>query len=559
MRFSILIAGQAGQGVKKAISIMANYFADLGYFSFVYDDYQSTIRGGHNFSLLSFSDKEIYSPYFCVNLAFFTDEECYLKHKNSLSKESVVFANFKTEELVSVFDLKNNISFDESFFSLIGVACFLYYISFTQDKIETFVKKNFKKNFEKNIALINNIYEILSEKNFLQIESFTSVGNPKKCYSGNELIAMGAVEGGLRFYASYPMTPASSVLHFLASKANEYGLCAIHAESEIAAINMAIGSAFTGKMSGTGSSGGGFALMAEGLSLAGMHESPLFVVVSSRPGPATGMSTYTAQSDLNFVIHQGHGEFPKIVASPCYFSDAFDLAKALVLLAQYYQTPTILLTEKHLSESTFALEKYAVNLDFESKVILSQESDYKRYKITENGISPLKFPPSESMIKWNSNEHQETGIRTDDADLAVKMAEKRKRKAELIKNDLLNNTELLPEKLIYEVFRNNYKTEDCTIIVTYGSTAMSVIEAVSLLEKSYKVIMVKLLEPFPLNYIQSLLQNQEYFVVEQSLTCIFAEFFSGKVYKKAKTVITQYNGRPFNPEILAKEIEEKFI
>jgi 2-oxoglutarate ferredoxin oxidoreductase subunit alpha len=365
----------------------------------------------------------------------------------------------------------------------------------------------------------------------------------RKIITGNQAISLGAIAGGLDVYYAYPMTPASTILHFLAKQAENFGLAVVHAESEIAVINMAIGSAFTGAKSMVGTSGGGFALMTEGFSLAGITETPILVILSQRPGPATGVPTYTEQADLSFALSAGHGDFLRIIASPATVEEAYYLTSEMLDLVWKFQTPGILLTDKHLSESSMT-----VDIDVEraswAEPKMNNGSDYKRYYDTNDGISPMLFPPSKEIIKWNSYEHDEFGITTEDAEMISFMHDKRNKKETTL-------IEFLKEKKTVNIIRGEHPTN----IFAFGSTYMSVLEALKYGNINPTAIQPIYLNPLPTWELEEF-KNQDNIVVEQSISGQFTALLKEKAGLKIKHTITRYDGRPFDPIELSIKIKE---
>jgi len=338
------------------------------------------------------------------------------------------------------------------------------------------------------------------------------------------------------------MTPASSILHCLAEWQEKLGLVVVQAESEVAVANMAMGAASAGARTMVGTSGGGFALMVEAFSLAGMAEVPFLAVLSSRPGPATGVPTYTEQGDLAFALSAGHGEFPRIVASPGSPEDAFRLAAELLDLVWTYQTPGILLTEKHLSESRMNGE-----FDLDSvpwvEPLPHEGGAYARYAAAKDGVSPLLFPPSDESIKWNSYEHDERGITTEDAEWTAKMHDKRAAKRDAL-------IETLKEMRTIRVFGEG---ED--VVFAYGSTASSVLEACRAGGLEVTVVQPLYLEPFPVWELDPW-KDRPVIVVEQSQAGQFARLLKERGGLRISSVVKRYDGRPFDPETLAAKLKE---
>ncbi|MBU7032580.1 MAG: 2-oxoacid:acceptor oxidoreductase subunit alpha, partial [Theionarchaea archaeon] len=419
-----------------------------------------------------------------------------------------------------------------------------------QDKkdLRTLIETEYPRGIEDNISYAFQIYD---ESHGVVGNTFSlETGDKKRSFiSGNQAIALGACVAGLDIYCAYPMTPSSSILHFLAAHVKDLGIVVIHPENEIAVMNMAIGAAFAGARSMVGSSGGGFALMQEAFSLAGMIEAPVLCVISSRPGPSTGVPTYTEQGDLRFALNQGHGEFPRIVASPGSISEAFSLSAQLLSLAWKFQTPAILLTEKHLSESSMTVDRDS-DLEIDETPWVhpfgpekEETTGYKRYTDTPDGISPLLFLPSSEIIKWNSYEHDREGITTEDPDVITAMHDKRKRKA----GTLIQHLKTLKTVNLYG--------EKGPVVFTYGSTTMSVLEAVRAGSLDVRVVQPVYLEPFPV-WAVSDFTDSDCICVEMSSAGSFGQLLKEKAGLTISSSITQYNGRPFDPPDLAVKIRE---
>ena len=246
-----------------------------------------------------------------------------------------------------------------------------------------------------------------------------------------EAIGLGAISSGCKFYAAYPMTPSTGIMNYLADKAKEYGIVVEQAEDEIAAINMALGASFAGVRAMTGTAGGGFALMVEGLSLAAMTETPVVIALGQRPAPATGLPTRTEQGDLMFAIHAAHGEFPRVVFAPGTPEQAFYLTNKAFDLSEKYQIPVFILFDQYLADAEFTYEGFDLNCFKHSDYRLRGEAlqslkEYKRHAFTESGVSPLAVPgESRHLVVTDSDEHDEEGHIIEDADTRIKMVQKR--------------------------------------------------------------------------------------------------------------------------------------
>ncbi len=542
--FTFLVGGKAGEGVKKAGSVAAHLFAGLGRKLFQMDDYQSLIRGGHNFAVISTSRRDISSHYMKADLVVALDGRSYQLHKNDLVDGGVMVFNSdevrrgkgvglplkKEAERYPLPDLRIGVG---------AIATLAVALGFDKKRMHQVIKEEYPRDIENNIAYADRIYQLARPK--LEGKFSLKAGDGKlPILSGNQAIGLGAIAGGLDIYLGYPMTPSSPLLHFLADRAEDFGLAVVHPESEIAVANMAIGAAAAGARAMVGTSGGGLALMDEAFSLAGMTETPLLCVLGSRPGPATGVPTYTEQGDLRFALSKGHGEFPRIVASPGSIPEAYRLAAELLGLVWQFQTPAILLTEKHLAES-----KVTVYLDLQEALWaqpkIHKKGTYRRYLDTRDGISPLLFPPANEVIKWNSYEHDQAGITTERAEVIAQMHDKRHRKGQAILASLRGLSTV-----------NQYGSKG-PVIMTYGSTTMSTMEALRAGAIEAQVVQPIYLEPFPVWALEKYMGSDP-IVVEQSRSGQFASLLREKIGIEPMAVIKKYDGRPFDPMELAKEI-----
>ncbi len=544
--FTFLVGGKAGEGVKKTGSAASKLFAGMGLQVFEMDDYRSLIRGGHNFSIVSSAERKITSQYNKADLIVALDERSYKLHKNDLAEGGVMVCDSEIGDESSGLkvpfrkeakkypnpDLRLGVGAVTTLAAALGLK---------KENLKALIENEYPRDMEKNIAYAMSVYDMVYPEIGAKFQ-IKSGDKKRPIFSGNEAVALGAAAGGLDVYFAYPMTPSSSVLHTLAAYSEKLGLTVVHPENEIAVINMSIGSVFAGARAMVGSSGGGFALMQEAFSLAGMLEAPLLCFLASRPGPSTGVPTYTSQGDLNFALYQGHGEFPRIVASPGSIEEAFYLASEMLDLLWRFQTPGILLTEKHLAESSMTLD-LDLNKTKWPEPLMHNGGEYKRYLDTEKGISPLLFPPSEELIKWNSYEHDEKGITTEEPRMIARMQEKRNRKRKAIL-DYLRKMRTV-----------NTFGDKGPVIFTYGSTCMSVSEALKAGDIEATVVQPVYLEPLPVWDLEKY-KDKDIIVVEQSCAGQFASLLQEKAGLRIKAVIKKYDGRPFDPIELSNKIKE---
>ncbi len=546
--FTFLIGGKAGEGVKKAGSIAAQIFIEKGLKVFQMDDYMSLIRGGHNFSIVSTAKRDINSHYMKANISVNSDKRSYDQHKDHLVEDGILIYN--SDEISDIngigipfTSMSKKFKMGTLMFGIGAIAVLAAYLKFSKEKLFDIIKNEYSKGIEDNIKYATEIYDLIDPKlkNKYELED----GDKKRpIMTGNQAISFGAIAGGLNTYFGYPMTPASTILHTLANYAPEFGLAVVHAESEIAVINMAIGASFTGAKVMVGTSGGGFALMVEGFSLAGITEAALLVILSMRPGPATGVPTYTEQADLNFALSAGHGDFLRILASPASVKEAFNLSAELLDLVCKFQTPGILLTEKHLSESAMTVDLNLNNTIWAEYNLSDDIEDYKRYLFTSDGISPILFPPSDKLIKWNSYEHDEYGFTTEKAEFISKMHDKRHMKLKTL------------EKYMKEKIKTiKIYGDKGPLIFSYGSTTMSVLEALYYGDIEARLVQLTYLSPFPYWEIEKF-QDESIIVVEMSKSEQFANLLKGQGGLTIKKVISKYDGRPFDPVELSEKIKE---
>jgi len=544
--FTFLVGGKAGEGVKKAGSVAARLFSRMGRQVFVMDDYQSLIRGGHNFSVVSTARRKIKSHYMKADLVVALDKRSYDAHKEHLMEGGIVVYNSDSVSDVEGIGVpltkkakkypNPNLRMGVGAVTILGSA-----LGMDKESLKKVIQNDYPRDIENNTSYAMAVHDIAYPK--LSGKFKLEKGDKERTIiSGNQAIALGGAAGGLDLYFAYPMTPSSPLLHHLAKYSKELGVVTVHPENEIGVVNMAIGSIFCGVKTMVGSSGGGFALMQEAFSLSGMVECPLLFYLGSRPGPSTGVPTYTAQGDLKFALHQGQGEFPRLVASPGSVEEAFYLTSEMLDLVWRFQTPGVLLTEKHLGESSMTVD-IDVNQAKWPKPLMHQKGEYKRYLDAKSGISPLLFPPSNQLIKWGSYEHDELGITTENPDMIARMHEKRNRKTKAIMDHL---------KKIHTV---NVYGDRGPVILTYGSTTMSVLEALESGNIEAKVVQPIYLEPLPVWELERF-KGSKVIVVEQSCIGQFASLLMEKCGLEVNAVIKKYDGRPFDPVDLASKIRE---
>ncbi len=375
--------------------------------------------------------------------------------------------------------------------------------------------------------------------------------------AGNEAVALGAIKAGCNFYSAYPMTPATPILHFMAEHEREYSMIVMHAESEISAINMVAGASYAGVRAMTATSGGGFCLMTEGLGMAGITETPIVVVLTQRTGPSTGLPTYTAQGDLRFAIHASQGEFPRVVIAPGDIEECFYKTMEAFNLAEKYQIPAIIITDKYLAESYSSVEYFdskRIGIDrglLSTKPEYTEREAYQRHKFTEDGISLRIIPGTRgAIVRTNADEHDESGYTTEDPILTIEMVDKRFKKL----NPLIKDLEECETTKFY-----GPQDADVTIL-GWGSTKGPIREAMKLLNKEdskSNYLQILCLCPFPVANVQKALETAKItVVVENNRTSQLSGLIREHLLRDVDHKILKYDGRQFNPRDLSQRIQE---
>ncbi len=558
------IGGEAGEGIMVTGLMFSKICARMGLHVYNYAEYPSRIRGGHNCYQVNVRDKKPVFVENSIDILVALNQETIDLHSKYLSEKGIIIADIKLKKEdgpKNIFYLpldeladkaggkitKNNVSLGASF----------AFLNVDIENVFEIVRKAFKDKGDKIISMnekaVSLGYEFVKdnykEKFSCELKKCSEKGN--YVITGNEAISMGSLKAGLKFYAAYPMTPASSILHFLAPLSRRYKVLVKHSEDEIAAILMAIGASYAGARAMVATSGGGFSLMSESVGMASITETPLVVVESMRPGPSTGLPTWTSQADLRFVIHASQGDFLRVVLTPGDVYEAYHLIQQAFNLAEKYQIPVFLVSDKLLSESSESIEDLShLNIKIErGKILKEAEPTYKRYDLSiEDGISYRVFPPAKNgMHLANSDEHDEKGLVSEEADMRVLMLEKRFKREKLI-------IEEIPKPV-------NYGPQEADVsIMGFGSVKLPVLVAMQLLqEKNISVNFMHCLCPHPFvakHYKDFVDRAKKLVVVENNYVGQFAGIIQEHLAIKIKNKVLKDDGRPFFPGELAEKIEK---
>jgi len=544
---SVLVGGKAGDGINNAGAIVAQLLNHLGYFVYIYTDYPSLIRGGHNFAVIRAADEPVGAHNNRIDYLVALNQETLDLHLPHCPDCTVVanadlVKSLKSGQTVSL----QAILAAESAHTITGnsamIGAFAKAAGIPWGVVQEVFNHHMPKAADENIRVARRAYNQINTTRPVPALS----NPPHSLFSGNEAIGLGLVAGGLSTYIAYPMTPSSTLLHFLAGNAERFGITVIHPENEIAVILMGLGSAVTGARTAVGTSGGGFCLMTEGLSFAGMAEIPIVIVVSQRTGPSTGLPTYTGQADLQFVLHAGQGEFPRLVVAPADAGEAYRWSVAAIHLAGKYQIPAFVLADKTLSEGTYSVDYNRLpDLPSADPVLWDGLAPYQRYLDTPTGISPLTFPGRiDAIVKVNSYAHDEDGITTEDARDVIIMTEKRRKKEAQIREAMKQ----------YPCVSVRGVTGATTALLCWGSVRNACDEVAAQL--GLRVIQPVVLSPFPDQQFATACQGVLHLIsVEENATGQLAALVREHGGRVDGTIL-KYDGRPFTPDELLPQVKE---
>ncbi|MEW6378551.1 MAG: 2-oxoacid:acceptor oxidoreductase subunit alpha [bacterium] len=570
---TIKIGGEAGQGLVTIGSVLSNLFSRGGWYVFSSQDYESRIRGGHNIFQMRIADDPIWAMSDRVDVLIALDRETLYLHLPELHDNSVVIYDGEKIQappsgkvkLMSVpMDRIARESGGPILANTVALAATVGLLGYEIKYLEDYLRLTFGKKGEQiireNTQAARRGHEealrICREKREVCPFQVRPLDAPTKMLvSGNEGVALGALAAGCKFYSGYPMTPSTGILTYMASKADQFGVVVEQAEDEIAAINMVIGASFAGARAMTATSGGGFDLMTEGFSLAGMTETPIVVVLGQRPGPATGLPTRTEQAELQYAIHASHGEFPRMVLAPGTPEQAFYLTAHAFNQAEKYQIPVIILTDQYLADSYFSLDRPLdpdkITID---RCLLSEEElgrmkeEYRRYALSETGISPRTIPgQSRHLVMADSDEHDEYGHIIEDRETRSRQAAKRMKKEQMMEQDIL------PPNIYGHLKAKN-------IIICWGSTWGIVHETMKKLhDEGEDVAMLHFTQiwPFPSRQVKDLLRDRDELIcIENNATGQLASIIREKTGMAMDEKILQADGRPFSVQYLFETVQE---
>jgi len=564
--FNFMVGGEAGQGVQSVGFLLAKVFARGGYHVFADQDYESRVRGGHNFFRVRVSDGRVGAIAEDLDILIALNRDSIELHQVELAHGGVVIfdgENIKdTGDNASLFSvplerLARERAGDRVMNNTVALGAALALVDYDLEILNNLLAEYFGKGkiAENNIEAARAGYEYAQAERKGSIRRLRPVSNIKRMLlTGNEAISLGAIAAGCKFMSAYPMTPASSIMEYIAAKSEDFDLVMVHAEDEIAAVNMAIGAGYAGVRAMTATSGSGFCLMVEGIGLAGITETPVVIINAQRPGPAVGLPTRTEQGDLQFVIHAHHGDFPRAVLAPATIEGAFWVTVKAFNWAEKYQLPVIILTDHYLASSyatvaPFDLAQVTIDHGPLFSVKDDEPSEYMRHRITPSGISLRAFPElSKALVVTDCDEHDEEGHLTEDAGERTAQVQKRLRKMFSLRQDV-------SQPQLYGSKKAN------TTLIGWGSTYGAIHEAVDMLRRdgaSINLLHLDELWPFPAEIVADVLSTaHNSYVIENNATGQLARLIKAETGRDVSGKILKFDGRPFTPAYVAEAVRKE--
>lgn len=574
-RLTWKIGGEAGFGIMVSGLTFSRALSRAGYNIVEVNEYPSLIRGGHNTVAVTFSDEKLEAPYQPVDLLIALNNATIQYHQSELSDNALVIYDGEAYKLdpakishpdkflsVPILSLAKQVGGDMLMRNTVALGASLALLGIDLKILTELLTRQFTRKgdevVKQNVEAAREGYDYIVQNYSSRRILLSPKLNPEKklVLTGAEAVGLGAIASGMKFFTAYPMTPINGLLSYMAAIQEKAGIIYKQPEDEIAGINMAIGASFAGVRAMTATSGGGFSLMVEGVSLAGMIEQPIVIVMGMRPGPATGLPTWTGQADLHFILNASQGEFPRLVLAPGDAQEAFYMTGVAFNLADIYQTPTFLLVDKYLFESRFNCPVFDYNkiIIDRGKLLTEKEQnnlkDLSRYKLTDDGISPRGIPGRPGgLFRANSDEHNEAGFSEESAENTKNMIDKRMKKQ-------TRADETVPDPIVF----GDSNAE--VTLVGWGSTKGAALEALKQLrtqnpELRTNYLHLNYINPFPSKKVTEILNGSKKVIdIEGNHNGQMAQYIRMKTGFDIKDKILKYDGRPFYPEDIVEGIKK---
>ena len=588
---NIRVGGSAGQGGASTGETIAKTFSRHGLTVNTYTSYQSAIRGGHNWITINASDYETYSQGDGLDILIALNRETLEIHATQINQGGGIIYDIN-----SIRDVDTLVRPDVKRYGLPINELATKSVDIIAEKYGKDLAQKFGKLPIQNTIMMGTLTKLLNlkldvlagvletifgnkkaqvvefnidaatrgygytETNFQEYgDRLNFTYQPKILMTGNQAVSLAAVAAGCKFYAAYPMTPASSILHWMASHSKKYGVLVKQAEDELAVINMTIGASHVGARAMCGTSGGGFSLMTEAVSMAGMTETPIVIIESQRAGPSTGLPTKTEQADLLLVMGAGQGDYPRIIMAPRTVDECFYSTVEAFNLADKYQCPVIMVLDLYLSEHYETIDQLDFNVNIDRGMLIDGnggDQGYKRFAYSESGISPRALPGQPGNIFLTStDEHDEAGNNVSDVlagipkyvEVRARMMEKRMKKMDLAK------TEMQPPSIL--------GPQDAAItIVGWGSTWGQIKDAINILAQdgiTANSIQFKYVWPFRDEESEALLNScKNLLLVEGNYTGQFGKLIRQETGVKIDNKLLKYDGEPIYPLEIVHKVRE---
>lgn len=534
---TIVLSGEAGQGLQTIEDLLTKAISD-SYYIFSASEVMSRVRGGNNTVTFRISEEKVFSFRYEIDFLFLLNDHGLSRLKQRITPNTRIFDQDR-------FAGEKSVSKDSNMVILGFIAGML---GLEKAMVINLIRSHFsakaKERVSENERAFETGFDQGSAEPRLNLTKSSAPGT-YKILDGTQAVGIGALSGGCNFVASYPMSPGTGLLTFMADHAIAHGVLVEQAEDEIAALNMVIGAWYAGARGLVTTSGGGFSLMQEAVSLAAMTETPCVIHVGQRPGPATGLPTRTEQADLNLVVYSGHGEFPRIVLAPGSLEDGVLLSQKAFDLADQYQVPVFILTDQFYLDAKGQMERLTLNEDGLKQHIIKTDPNYLRYTLNASGISPRGIPGyGTGFVKADSDEHDEHGMITEDFEMRVKMNDKRLRK----ENGLLE--EYVSAELIGP-------SEYQHLIVGWGSTYGVLKEFIKTRTTADTAFLnIKQVYPLHSELLPYFKKAQSVTVVENNAKGQLADLLVLKLGVKITNRVLKYSGEPFFIEEIKKRLLE---
>lgn len=554
---SLVIGGAAGQGLQSLQLLLTELLKHEGFYVFSTTEYESRIRGGSNTVEIRVSDRPVEGFVDAIDIFLPLNKDAVEHAKHRISEKTIILGDKKTigdhEQIkdISFVSMAQEIG-HKVYANTIAVGVILGLFTTDKHYAKHLLTEKFSRKgddvVENNHQALHKGYSI-GENLQQEFSHLTTIGRDASVkgtffMTGAQSIAWGALAGGCNFISAYPMSPSTGVLNELQKQHEDFGVIVLQAEDEIAAMNMTLGSWYAGGRALANTSGGGFALMTEAVSLAGMIESPLVCHIAQRPGPATGLPTRTAQEDLNLALYAGHGEFARVIFAPSTVEEGFLLTKKAFELADLLQVPVFILTDQYFMDTLVNINAPELSGKAPTQHIVRSTANYKRYELTESGISNRAVPGyGEGLVCVDSDEHDEDGHITERMDVRESMVQKRMKRFDILQEHIL------PPK-------RYGKATASTIIIGWGTTYGSIREALEISERD-DIAYLHFTQVFPLpkKIDEWLGFAKQIIVLENNATGQFAQLLQQHTTTPIKKIL-KYDGMPFSVEEIRKKIQE---